>query len=147
MSRSNSAANRLARWLAACALAAAPAVAHHSFASYDRAKQVTLDGVVKDFQWTNPHAWIQVVVKDAQGRETEWGVECGSPNMMTRTGWKRSLLKPGDAVVAIVNPLLDGRPNGSLVRVTLADGTVLGPGDAPKPRPLGSAAAPAQSGK
>jgi len=138
-------ASRLLAWCAAgCALAAAPAIAHHSFASYDRAKQVTLDGVVKDFQWTNPHAWIQVVVKDAQGHDTEWGVECGSPNMMTRTGWKRTLLKPGDAVVAVVNPLLDGRPNGSLVRITLTDGTVLGPGDAPKPRPLGSGDAPAQ---
>ncbi|HET8699581.1 MAG TPA: DUF6152 family protein [Gammaproteobacteria bacterium] len=120
-----------------CALAiASTASAHHSFAAYDRTKQVTLDGVVKDFQWTNPHAWIQIVVTDAQGHSAEWGVECGSPNMMARSGWKRTQLMPGDTVVAVVNPLLDGRPNGSLVRVTLADGTVLGPGDAPKPRPL-----------
>jgi hypothetical protein len=128
------------RSAAVCALAvAAPAFAHHSFASYDRTKQVTLNGVVKDFQWMNPHTWIQVTVTDAQGRSTEWGVECGSPNMMARTGWKRTMLMPGDAVVVVLNPLLDGRPNGSLVRVTLADGTVLGPGDAPKPLPLPSA--------
>jgi hypothetical protein len=114
--------------------------AHHSFASFDRAKRVTLAGVVKEFQWTNPHAWIQIVVADERGREVEWGIECGSPNMMARTGWKKSLLAPGDEVVAIVNPLLDGRPNGALVTITLADGTVLGPGDAPAPRPLGSSA-------
>jgi hypothetical protein len=113
--------------------------AHHSFAAFDRSKQVTLTGVVREFQWTNPHAWIQIVVTDEQGREVEWGAECGSPNMMARTGWKRTTLAPGDRVTAVVNPLLDGRPNGALVTVTLADGTVLGPGDAPAPRPLGSA--------
>ena len=67
-------------------------------------------------------------------------VECGSPNMMARTGWKRTTLKAGDNVVAVVNPLKDGRPNGALVTITLPDGGVLGPGDAPPPRPLGSAA-------
>ena len=117
------------------------AVAHHSFAAFDRSKKVVLVGVVKDFQWTNPHAWIQLVVQDSQGTQTEWGVECGSPNMLARTGWKKSLLAPGDQVVATVNPLLDGRPNGSLVSITLADGTVLGPGDAPPPKPLGSSTA------
>ena len=111
--------------------------AHHSFASFDRSKQVTLTGTIKDFQWTNPHAWIQVVVADGD-RQTEWGVECGSPNMMARTGWKRDALNPGDSVTVIVNPLLDGRPNGALVRITMPDGTVLGPGDAPKPLPLGT---------
>ena len=112
--------------------------AHHSFAVFDRTKQVTLTGVVREFQWTNPHAWIQIVVTDEQGREVEWGAECGSPNMMARTGWKRTTLAPGDRVTAVVNPLLDGRPNGALVTVTLPNGTVLGPGDAPAPRPLGS---------
>jgi uncharacterized protein DUF6152 len=116
--------------------AASSASAHHSFAPFDRTKEVTLTGAVKEFQWTNPHAWIQIVVKDDQGRETEWGVECGSANMMARTGWKRTSLKPGDAVVATINPMRDGRLNGSLVEIKLADGTVLGPGDAPKPLPI-----------
>jgi hypothetical protein len=58
--------------------------------------------------------------------------------MLARTGWKSTTLMPGDRVTAVVNPLLDGRPNGGLVTITLADGTVLGPGDAPAPRPLGS---------
>jgi hypothetical protein len=131
---------RSASLIAGLLLAAAgPAVdAHHSFAAFDRTKQVTLTGVVREFQWTNPHAWIQIVITDEQGREVEWGAECGSPNMMARTGWKSTTLMPGDRVTAIVNPLLDGRPNGGLVTITLADGTVLGPGDAPAPRPLGS---------
>jgi hypothetical protein len=116
--------------------AASAALAHHSFAVFDRTKKVTLTGTVKDFQWTNPHAWIQVDVRDDKGQSTEWGVECGSPNMMARTGWKKTTLKPGDRITVVVNPLLDGRTNGSLVSATLADGTVLGPGDAPPPKPL-----------
>ena len=125
-----------------CLLAAEPALAHHSYAAFDREKKVTLTGVVREFQWNNPHAWIQIMVADEKGRQVEWGVECGSPNMMARTGWTSSTLKAGDKVVAIVNPLKDGRPNGSLVTVTLADGRVLGPGNAPTPRPLGSATRP-----
>ena len=125
-----------------CLLVTDPALAHHSYAAFDREKKVTLTGVVREFQWNNPHAWIQIVVADEKGRQVEWGVECGSPNMMARTGWKSSTLKAGDKVVAIVNPLKDGRPNGSLVTVTLADGRVLGPGNAPTPRPLGSATRP-----
>ncbi len=120
----------------------APALAHHSYAAFDRDRQVTLTGVVKEFQWNNPHAWIQIVVVDDRGRATEWGAEGGSPNMMARNGWKRTTLKAGDKVVAVVNPLKDGRPNGALVKITLPDGRVLGPGDAPPPRPLGSATRP-----
>jgi len=121
--------------LACLATLALPAAAHHSFASYDRSKRVVLSGTVKEFQWTNPHAWIQVLVAGERG-EVEWGVECGSPNMMARTGWRSTTLKAGDRVTVTLNPLLDGRPNGSLVSIELADGTVLGPGDAPPPRPL-----------
>ena len=117
---------------------ASAALAHHSFAVFDRTKKVTLTGTVREFQWTNPHTWIQVLVPNTTGDATEWGVECGSPNMMVRTGWKKTSLMPGDRITVIVNPLLDGRTNGSLVTATLADGTVLGPGDAPPPKPLGA---------
>ena len=120
----------------------APVLAHHSYAAFDREKKVTLTGVVREFQWNNPHAWIQVMVTDEKGRQVEWGIECGSPNMMARTGWKSTTLKAGDRIVAVVNPLKDGRPNSSLVSVTMADGRVLGPGNAPTPRPLGSATRP-----
>ena len=114
--------------------AAVPAWAHHSFASFDRSKEVTLTGVVREVQWNNPHTWIQVTVTDAKGKQTEWGFECGSPNMMSRTGWTSRTVKAGDRVTVVGNPLKDGRPNAALVRVTLPDGRVLGPGDAPAPR-------------
>jgi hypothetical protein len=110
--------------------------AHHSFAAFDRKKEITLSGVVKEVQWNNPHTWIQVTVTDAKGKQTEWGFECGSPNMMSRTGWTRATLKSGDKVTIVANPLKDGRPNAALVRVTLPDGRTLGPGDAPPPRRL-----------
>src|SRR5687768_732969 len=128
---------------ALAAAVVAPAAAHHSYAAFDRTKQVTLTGVVTEFQWNNPHAWIQIVVVDGRGRQTEWALECGSPNMMARTGWKRTTLKAGDKVTAVANPLKDGRPNGALVRITLPDGRVLGPGDAPPPLPLRPAGKPA----
>jgi len=117
-------------------LAVVPLGAHHSFAAFDRKKEITVTGVVKEVQWNNPHAWIQVTVTDPKGKQTEWGFECGSPNMMARTGWKRTTLKTGDKVTAVGNPLKDGRTNAALVRVTLPDGRVLGPGDAPPPKPL-----------
>ena len=110
--------------------------AHHSFAAFDRGKEVTVTGVVKEVQWNNPHAWIQVIATDANGKQTEWGFECGSPNMMARTGWTRSTVKAGDRVTVVANPLKDGRPNASLVRITLPDGRVLGPGDAPPPKQI-----------
>jgi hypothetical protein len=115
---------------------AVPVGAHHSFASFDRSKEVTMTGVVREVQWNNPHTWIQVLVTDEKGRKTEWGFECGSPNMMSRTGWKRTTLKMGDRVVLVGNPLKNGQPNASLVKITLPDGRVLGPGDAPPPKPL-----------
>ena len=84
-------------------VASAPtlALAHHSFAAFDRTKKVVLVGKVKEFSFTNPHAWIELDVQDANGGKTEWGVECGSPNMMARTGWKKELLQPGDQVTVI----------------------------------------------
>jgi hypothetical protein len=121
----------------------APAAAHHSFAMFDRTKRVILVGVVKEFQWTNPHSWIQVNAQPAAGKKaTEWSIELGSPNMMSRHGWKSSTLKPGQKVAMVIHPMRDGSAAGSLVSITLADGTVLGPGgraaptagNAPPPR-------------
>jgi hypothetical protein len=90
------------------------AVAHHSFAMFDNTKDVVLNGVAKEFQWTNPHTWIQVVVKDASGKEVEWSIEGGSPNGLRRSGWSRTSIKPGDKLSLIVHPLKDGTPGGSL---------------------------------
>jgi Family of unknown function (DUF6152) len=105
--------------VAAVSLVGPPAFAHHSFAMFDNQKTLTLDGTVKDFQWTNPHSWIQLVVIDTSGKEVEWSIEGGSPNSLSRSGWKRTSLKLGDKVVAIIHPLQDGTSGGSLVSVSV----------------------------
>jgi hypothetical protein len=112
------------------------AVAHHSTAMFEAEKRVTLSGTITDFQWTNPHAWIQVTVAGADGKPADWSFECGSPNTLSRQGWKPSTLKPGDSVTIVANPMKDGTSAGLMYTVTLADGRVLGPG--------AQAAAPAQ---
>jgi hypothetical protein len=116
--------------LAALVFSTAPhaAVAHHSTAMFEPEKRVTLTGTVTEFQWTNPHAWIQVAVADADGKSADWSFECGSPNTLSRQGWKPSTLKPGDAVTIVANPMKDGTNAGLMFTVTLADGRVLGPG-------------------
>ena len=105
--------------LALVAGAAAPALAHHSFAMFDNNKSVTLEGTVKEFQWTNPHSWVQVMVKDASGKDVEWSVEGGSPNGLARQGWKRTSMKAGDKISVVIHPLKDGTAGGSLVSATV----------------------------
>ena len=105
---------------------AAPVFGHHSFAAFDMAKTSPLSGVVKEFQWLNPHSWIQMVVTDASGKAVEWSIETGSPSSLSRQGWKPKILKPGDEVNLTMHPLRDGRPGGSLITVTLKDGTRIG---------------------
>jgi len=111
-------------WLAACV--AATAFAHHSFAMFDQSQQLTLKGTVREFQWTNPHAWIHLDVPNASGGVDTWQVELNSPNNLKRQGWKSSSLKAGDAVTLMLNPLKDGTKGGLFVAVTLPDGSVLG---------------------
>ncbi|MEO6151586.1 MAG: DUF6152 family protein [Croceibacterium sp.] len=105
---------------------AAPASAHHSFAMFDQAKAVTLKGQVVQFQWTNPHAFIELDVAGASGPPVRWSVELNSPNNLTRQGWRRSSLKAGDKVTLVLNPLRSGKKGGLFKNVTMADGRVLG---------------------
>jgi hypothetical protein len=121
--------------LSAAWVAGGSASAHHSFAMFDLDREVTLEGAVKEFQWTNPHVWLQILVPDGKGATTEWSLEMGAPGMLTRTGWKSSLLKPNDKVTVILNPLKTGAPSGRLVRVTLPNGRVMGPGGPALPPP------------
>jgi hypothetical protein len=102
------------------------ASAHHSFAMFDRQKQVVLKGVVKAFQWTNPHSFIEIEAADDKGVAQTYSIEMNSPNNLTRQGWKSSSLKPGDHVTVVMNPVRDGAPGGLFVSVQLADGKVLG---------------------
>jgi hypothetical protein len=127
---------------AVCALLAwtAPVLAHHSFAMFDTASQVTLTGVVTSFEWTNPHAYIELDVPDARAGTTHWTIELGSTSILMRSGWKFNTLKLGDKVVAVVNPLRNGEPGSLLSRITLPDGRMLSNGG---PAP-GAPAAPAR---
>jgi hypothetical protein len=97
-----------------------PAFAHHSFAVYDRTKTLTLKGTIKAFQWTNPHVIIWIVVQPEDGGvPQEWSIETTSPGVLTRSGWTRHSLNPGDRVSVEFSPLRDGSHGGGLNSVTL----------------------------
>lgn len=108
--------------LAALLGAAGPALAHHSFAMFDSRSEVTLTGTVREFQWTNPHSWLQLQVQRG-GSIVEYSIELGSPNSMSRRGWRRTTFKPGDRVTAVINPMRDGSAGGSLVYALDSNGT------------------------
>jgi hypothetical protein len=107
-------------------LATGSLAAHHSPVLFDRTVKKTLVGTVVQFVWTNPHASIQLDVVNENGSTERWGVEMGSPNSMVKNGWKSTLLKPGDKVTVVVNPLRSGEPGGIFQSITLADGRTLG---------------------
>jgi hypothetical protein len=107
------------------ALLAQAADAHHSFAMFDNKAEKTLTGTVKELQWTNPHIWVQVLVKDpATGKDVEWSIEGGSPNNLARRGWSRNVMKAGDQIVIVIHPLKNGDTGGSLVKVTVNGQTI-----------------------
>lgn len=110
----------------ALALPTGPAAAHHSFAMFDQSKKVTVTGTVKQFQWTNPHAYIQLVAKDASGKDVEWSMEMGAPMYLYARGWRPSTLRAGMAVSITINPLRNGRPGGVVIDVTTPDGKPIG---------------------
>lgn len=116
----------LAGALALASIAALPASAHHSFAMFDMAKEVTVSGTVRQFQWTNPHSYIQLIAKDAQGRDVEWSLEMGAPMYLYARGWRPSSLKAGMKVNITLNPLRSGKPGGVVRTVTTADGKPIG---------------------
>jgi hypothetical protein len=113
---------------------ALPVAAHHSFAMFDAAKTVTVQGTVKEFHWTNPHSWIFVNVQDNEGQLTEWAIELGSPAGLARRGWAPKTLTPGMNVKVVIRPLKDGKPGGQFLSVTLPDGTQLGDPSTAGPR-------------
>jgi hypothetical protein len=104
------------------------ASAHHSFAMFDATQTKTLVGTVKQVQWTNPHIWIQVLVPDAKaGVAAEWSIEGGSPNGLSRQGWRRSSIKEGDAIEITIHPLKDGTNGGSMMKAMVNGQAVGGP--------------------
>ena len=120
------------RNLIACALAlavclpAVPAEAHDSMAMFDQTKIVVLNGTVKQFQWTNPHCYIQLMVKDASGAEKEWSLEMGAPMYLYAKGWRPASLKAGMPIKVTINPLRNGEPGGIVLTANTADGKQIG---------------------
>jgi hypothetical protein len=109
--------------LLACPLAQA----HHSSAMFDDEKVVTVSGEVKEFQYTNPHSWLLVDVKGADGQVTTWGFEAEGPSTLLRAGIRRSDLPPGTMVKVSGHPMKDGRPGAAWMNLTKEDGTVMNP--------------------
>jgi len=112
----------------AVAMCAGSALAHHSFAMFDAEKTVNLDGTVKEFQWTNPHAWIMLNVANDGGQAQQWAIEMGGPGGLARQGWAPKTLTPGMPVKLEIHPLRDGSAGGQFISITLPDGKKMGQG-------------------
>ena len=114
--------------LMGCAVAAAPVAAHHSFAMFDNTRSITLHGKVSKYQWTNPHAYLEVDAEQPGGGTKHYTLEMTSINMMSRGGWTSRTVKQGDVVTVVVAPLRDGQAGGLVLEVTLPNGKVMLPG-------------------
>jgi hypothetical protein len=120
------------------------ASAHHSTAEFDYTKQLTIEGTVKEVQWTNPHSFVQLMVEGKDKALVEWSVEIGSPTLNVAMGWKKNSVKRGDVVTMKLSPARNGNPYGTLHVLTFADGREL-KGVASRVRPAGPPPAPAQA--
>ena len=118
---------RLAILAGALVAVAAPVLAHHSFAMFDQRKLMTLEGTVHEFQWTNPHAFIELDVTSG-GKTQRWSIELNSPNNLTRQGWRRTSLKQGEKISVRIAPLRDGRKGGLFLDLKKPDGSTLDSG-------------------
>lgn len=107
-------------------LTGAPAHAHHSSAMFDKQTVRETTATVREFQWTNPHVWIQVMIENEDGELEEWSIEGGGPNSLFRKGWRPNSFKPGDVIEIRFNPMRDGSEAGGFVGAKLADGSTLG---------------------
>jgi hypothetical protein len=108
---------------------ALPAFSHHSGGIFDQTKAVTMTGTVREFQWSNPHCWIQLLVPASvpgSASTTEWSIEMASPLQVQMGGWKHGTLKPGDMIIVVIHPMRDGTPGGNFISATAADGRSLG---------------------
>ena len=101
------------------------ALPHHSNVAYEVTKVITVTGVVKDFQWVNPHTWLHIVVDDPKDGKVEWAAEGRAPGILLRAGWTKTSLKAGETVTVDMSPAKDGSRTSIIARVTKADGTIL----------------------
>lgn len=117
----------LAAGVAAALMAASgPALAHHSYQMFDLGQMITVEGTVKELQWSNPHGFLQVMVKDpADGEMKEWSFETPAVGSLRRHGWRYNSVAAGDKVTVVMSPLKAGTHGGFLLSVTLPGGMVL----------------------
>ena len=108
--------------LCACSLSAIPAWAHHSGTMFEETKEITVSGVVTEFQYTNPHSWLLIEVKGNDGKTTTWGFEAEGPSTLTRAGIHPSDIKAGTKVTMTGHPMKDGRPAATWIKAVRADG-------------------------
>ena len=125
---------------------ATPVAAHHSGAMFEPELEKDLVGTIREFRWSNPHAWIEIDVPGEDGEDVLWAVEMTAPNNLMRTGWNRRTLQAGDNVVLTVRPLRDGGLGGTYVKVTTMDGIEMPPrvemaAEAPEAEEVSDAAA------
>jgi len=106
-------------------IATVPAFSHHSDVAYQRTSIELKTATIVKVAWINPHAVVACDVKDATGKVSRWTLEMGSPSAMTRVGWDRNSLSPGDEVKIDINPAKNGTHFGRLLRVTKTDGKTL----------------------
>ena len=99
-----------------------PAFAHHGTATYDFTHEVTVEGVVKDFQWSSPHSWVYLTVTNDKGEKEEWGGETGSPGTLARRGWSSHTFKPGDKIKMTGHAAKDGTKVMMLMKIQTPDG-------------------------
>jgi hypothetical protein len=102
-----------------------PMLAHHGTTMYDMANPVTVTGTVKRFDWTNPHAYIYLTVKDDKGNEAEWAIEMMSLNHLKSYGWSRSTIQPGDVISCTGGAAKSGLPAMLSSLIKLADGRMI----------------------
>lgn len=100
--------------------------AHHSPSMFDNSREMTLTGTVREFQFSNPHSYIQIVVEADDGSAQEWSIEMAANAYLYNLGWRPSTLKPGDALIVTIVPLRNGEPGGLLMNVTTGDGRPVG---------------------
>ena len=109
-------------------LLAAPDIvlAHHSNAMFDKSQARQVTATVREFQWTNPHIWIQVLIENENGEQEEWSIEGGGPNTLFRKGWRPNTFKPGDVVEFKLFPMHDGSNAALFVGAKFSNGETLG---------------------
>jgi hypothetical protein len=110
-------------------VSAQPLAAHHSGAGFDGTRVVEIKGTIKEFQFKNPHTWIQILVDDGGGKTTEWSLEWGSPNQLGRMGYRPSTFPPGAKVTVRLNPVRNGAAAGGFIAAKFEDGTMIGQWD------------------